>query len=114
MAVSVNVSESPVAIGPIGTSQQVRNLTATVLVNGVLTNVLMQVVGLSDQNGNLIDMNITKRQDIELQLLVDIRRELLIQNEMIAQMLSGAPLFVPPIDLDKEYRRDPAFDYALP
>ena len=111
MAVSVNTVETGVPIGPIGTTQQVRNVTATVLINGVATPVLMQVVSLADQNGNLIDINSTKRQDVELQLLVEIRRELMIQNELLSQWMAMTFPNVPGVSLDQEYRRDPVYDY---
>ena len=111
MSVSVQVSESAVPIGAAGTSQQVRNLIATVLINGVATPVMMQVISMSDQNGNLLDMGITRRQDIELQILADLRREVMIQNELMTQLLSVLAPNTPTIDLNKEYRSDPSYDY---
>ena len=111
MPVSVNVTETAVPIGAAGTSQQVRNVNATVLINGVPTPVIMQVVLMADAQGNLLDLNITKRQDIELQLLADIRKELMILNDLfVLHLVAVAPLN-PVIDLDKEYRRDPSYDY---
>ena len=111
MAANVTTSAA-VPIGAAGTSQQVNNLVATVLVNGVATQVLMQVVSLSDTQGNILDMNITKRQDVELQLLADIRRELTILNDLFVLHLAAVAPLNPPIDLDKEYRRDPSYDYS--
>ena len=101
--------ETAVPVGASGTNQQVRNLIATVLINGVATQVMMQVVSLADQNGNLLDMNLGARMDSQLQLLADIRRELLIQSDLMAQMLSNAAPFPPPPDLEKEYRQDPYY-----
>ena len=104
--------EVGVPIGPVGTTQQVRNITANVLINGVLTPVLMQVVGLADPNtGNLLDMNIAKRLDQCCLIFQDIRKELLIQNEMLAMMLAQTPPVSPVIDLDKEYRNNPQYDF---
>jgi phosphatidate phosphatase APP1 len=44
-------SEAKVALG---TGQNLRNIKVQTLVDGVLTDVLMEVVSLSDANGNII------------------------------------------------------------
>ena len=111
MSASVNVAETAVPIGAAGTSQQVRNVVGSVMINGVLTPVLMQVVLLSDQNANILDMNLARRLDVMNQLLVDIRKEMMISNELMAISL-GQPATNPiTIDLDKEYRLDSSYDY---
>ena len=118
MPVNVNKVESAVPIGAAGTSQQVRNIQATVLINGVATPVLMQVVSISDQYGNPVSYDEQTLYPIHLQLLADIRRELMIQNEMVAIQLANMPLLqqgVPAaavIDLNAEYRSDPSYDIA--
>jgi len=38
----------------IGTGQNLRNIKVQTVVNGVLTDVLMEVVSLADENGNII------------------------------------------------------------
>ena len=102
--------EAAVPVGASGTNQQVRNLIATVLLNGVATQVMMQVVSLADQNGNLIDMNLATRLDVHSQLLADIRTELRIQTEFLTQIFSSNTVPPNPLpDLDKEYRADPYY-----
>ena len=118
MSANVNKVESAVPIGAAGTSQQVRNIQATVLINGVPTPVLMQVVSISDQYGNPLSYDEQTLYPIHIQLLADIRRELMIQNDLIAIELANMPLLsqdtasAARIDLDKEYRSDPSYDLA--
>jgi hypothetical protein len=118
MPVNVNKIESAVPIGAAGTSQQVRNIQATVLINGVPTPVLMQVVALADQYGNPVSYDEQMLYPLHIQLLADIRRELMIQNDLIAIELANMPLLAPGVapaavvDLDKEYRADGSYDVA--
>ena len=118
MPVSVNKIESAVPIGAAGTSQQVRNIQATVLINGIATPVLMQVVSISDQYGNQVSYDEQTLYPIHLQLLADIRRELMLQNELIAIELANMPLLpagaasAAVVDLDREYRSDPSYNVA--
>jgi len=118
MPVSVNKIESAVPIGAAGTNQQVRNIQATILINGVQTPVLMQVVSLADQYGNPVIYDESATRSVQGQLLADIRRELMIQNELLAIQLANTPLLasgVAPaarIDLDAEYRSDRSYDLS--
>jgi hypothetical protein len=50
----------------IGTGQALRNIRVQTVVNGVLTDVLMEVVSISDSNGNVIDFD---QKDFNMQLL---------------------------------------------
>jgi len=101
--------EKGVAIGSASTSGQVRNVIATVMINGVATDVLMQVVALADQTGNLLDMNLAERLDSIISLLADIRRESLINNELWSQFVGMQFPNVPAPRLEDEYRKDPAY-----
>ena len=92
---------------PLGTStggQAIRNLLVKTYVNGVATDVLMQVVSISDQQGNLLDL---PRESLLINLLSDIRRELMIANDLAAERF--ARTFDINLDVDKEYRDDPAY-----
>ena len=119
MPVNINKVESAVPIGPSGTTQQVRNIQVTAIINGVPTPVLMQVVSIADQFGNPISYDESILYPLHIQLLADIRRELMIQNELTAIWLANTPALppgaapaLPQIDLDKEYRSDPSYDIA--
>ena len=118
MAVNINKVESAVPIGPSGTTQQVRNIQATVLINGVATPVLMQVVSVADQNGNPISYDEQTLYPLHIQLLADIRRELMIANELWAIELANLPALpsnqtaAAVIDVDREYRADQSYDLA--
>ena len=112
MPVSVNVSETAVPVGAAGTAQQVRNIIATVLINGVATPVMMQVVALADQNGAVIDMALGARLDAHTALLMDIRRESMIQTCLLAQLLNATNPLLPQIDVNSEYRANS--DFNLP
>ena len=112
MGANVNVAENAVPIGAAGTNQQVRNLTTNVLVGGVLTPVLMQVVASADRNGNILDSDLAKLLSAQYELLGQVLRELRIQNELTAQWFALSFPNLPPIQLDAEYRNDPA--YATP
>ena len=118
MPVNTNKVESAVPIGAAGTTQQVRNIQATVQINGVATPVLMQVVSVADQYGNPISYDEQTLYTLHIQLLADIRRELMIQNDLTAIWLANTPLLptgVAPAllaDLDKEYRADKSYDLA--
>ena len=119
MPVSVQKIESAVPIGAAGTNQQVRNIQATVTINGVPTPVLMQVVAIADQYGNPVGYDEAVGRAVQGQLLADIRRELMIQNELLAMWIANTPALiqgvtpiVPSIDVDKEYRSDPVYDVA--
>lgn len=103
------VTEQGVAIGSASAGGQVRNITATVMVGGVATTVLMQIVAMADQSGNLLDMNIAARLDTVIALLADIRRESTINNELWSQHMGLQFPNQPAPRLDEEYRRDPAF-----
>lgn len=97
------MAESSVPISGVGTVQLVRNLLVTTQnTDGTLSAKLEQVVAIADSNGNLIDLNLAPIENVQTQLMVDIRKELMIQNELLVLLLtSGAP-----IDLEKEYRND--------
>ena len=110
MSASVNVTENAVPVGTAGTNQQVRNLNATVLINGVATPVIMQVVVLADANGNIVDMNLAKRLDGIYALLKDMRMEMMILNEIQTQWFSATFPNRPEIQIDEEYRSDPMYD----
>jgi hypothetical protein len=118
MPVSVNKVESAVPIGAAGTSQQVRNIQVTTLINGVPTTVLMQVIALADQYGNPVSYDEGTLYPLHIQLLADIRRELMISNELWQIELSNLPMLpqgtpaAAQIDLDREYRSDPAYDLS--
>ena len=118
MPVSVNKIESAVPIGAAGTTQQVRNINATVLINGVPTPVLMQVISIADQYGNPVSYDEQVLYPLHIQLLTDLRREWMIQNELIAILLANTPALAPGavaaanIDLDAEYRFDRSFDLS--
>lgn len=51
------LNENEVQINPDGTGKQIRNLLVTTLINGVPTQVYMQVLAISDSDGNLIDFS---------------------------------------------------------
>ena len=118
MPVSVNKIEAAVPIGAAGTSQQVRNIQATILINGVATPVLMQVVSIADQYGNPVSYDEQALYPLHIQLLADLRREWMILNELITILLANTPLLGPGvtpaavIDIDKEYRSDGCYDVA--
>jgi hypothetical protein len=119
MPVNVNKIESAVPIGPAGTTQQVRNIQATVLINGVPTPVLMQVVSISDQFGNPVSYDEQTLYPLHIQLLADMRRETMILNELVSMLLANTPAIqpgvapaVPQIDLDREYRSDPSYNLS--
>lgn len=103
------VTEQGVSVGSAATSGQVRNVIATVMIGGVATPVLMQVVALADQNGNLLDMGLAQRLDDVIELLADIRRESMINNEIWSQFMGLQFPSVPAPRIDDEYRKDPAF-----
>lgn len=103
------MAEQGVSIGSASTSGQVRNVIASVMINGVAQNVLMQVVAISDQNGNLLDMNLAKRLDSVIALLADIRRESIINNEIWATFMGAQFPNQPVPRIDEEYRKDPAY-----
>ena len=109
-------TETAIPVG-VSTDKQVRNLVVTAVINGVPTPVMMQVVSIADSQGNILDLGITKKQDVNLQLLGDIRKEMMIQNELLVQLLTttqvpgGSGAFTPTIDLEKEYRQDRSYDF---
>lgn len=118
MPVNVNKIEAAVPIGAAGTTQQVRNIQATITINGVATPVLMQVVAIADQGGNPVSYDESILYPMHIQLLADIRRELMIQNELFLMQLANIPALspgtpgIPTVDLDKEYRSDPSYDLS--
>lgn len=93
--------ESAVAITGAGAAQSVRNLAVTTRnADGTLTTKIQQVVSVADSDGSLLDVSVVSvLKDIFL-ILRDIRREILIQNEILVNGLNLK------VDLDKEYRRD--------
>ena len=96
--------ESSVALGTAVGGQQVRNLLVTTLINNIPTQVLMQVIALADQEGNLLKL---APWDAPLEILMDIRREMMINNELLVLGLNLT------VDIEKEYRQDKAFDIRL-
>ena len=94
-------AESSVPLGTSTGGQAVRNLLVTTLINGVATPVLMQVIAISDQQGNMLDL---PRESPLLQVLADIRRELMITNDLYAEEFSRT--FDINIDIEKDYRGD--------
>ena len=96
--------ESAVALGTTVGGQQVRNLLVTTLINNIPTQVLMQVIALADQDGNLLKVS---SRDAQLDVLMDIRREMIINNELLVLGLNLT------VDIEKEYRQDKAFDIRL-
>ena len=100
----MQATETAVPLGTQTGGQQVRNLLVTTLINGVPTPVLMQVIAIADISGNLLDLGLASRSDLHNQLLVEMRRELMIQNELLVQGLGLS------IDLDREYRNDRIYD----
>ena len=102
--------ETAVPVGNAGSDQQVRNLIATVLVGGKAQTVMMQVVSLADQNGNLLDMDLARRMDSQLQLLSDMRTEMRIQTDLLSQIFASNSVPPNPLpDIDREYRADPYY-----
>ena len=98
------MAESSVAISGIEPTSRIRNLLVTTLVNNVPTPVLMQVVSIANESGKLIDLDSGSRLDTLIAISLDVRRELLIQNELLIQGLGLD------IDLEKEYRNDPEYN----
>ena len=82
----------PPADQPISQSTPLRGIVATVLINGVPTQVAMQVVSLSDSDGHTIDLAQQTLVDVMLQLLKEQR----VANQMLST-LSGVP-YVPTAD----------------
>jgi hypothetical protein len=94
-------NETAVTINAIQATQQIRNLAViTRNADGSLSSKLEQVVAIADENGILLDLSLAPRLDIHMQLLTDIRKELMIQNELLVSLLGNGT----PINLDKEYR----------
>ena len=107
------------AVVPVGTAdnKQIRNVVTQTQVGGAApAPALQQVITLADANGNLLDLALSTREDVMVGLLAEIKRELMIQNELLATWMTAtaAPvpgsLYLPPIDLDKEYRTAREYD----
>ena len=98
-------AESSVSLGQPTGAPLVRNLLVTTMINGVPTQVMMQVVSIADQQGALIDL---PRENPLLQVLLDIRRELMIANELTADDLARTHDLS--VNIEKEYRHDPAYN----
>ena len=97
------MAEATVPLGTQAGGQQVRNLLVTTLINSVPTQVLMQVISVSDQDGKVLNLS----TDLSNELLTNIRTEMRISNQLFADLFSE--IFSRHIDLDAEYRNDKDF-----
>jgi len=71
-----------------GGNQAARMFQITTLVNGVPTVVSMPVVAIANAGGTVVDLNLANDLSIVIQLLADIRKELMIFNNFFLDSLN--------------------------
>ena len=82
--------EAFIQVSPDSTGKQVRNVTAQVLepATGAVSTVYLQVVSLTDDNGNIINLDTSSRLDEMTRLLTALVRGMEILTE--TQLMSDA------------------------
>lgn len=103
MSDNVRSKEQPVALGDPNAGPQVRNVS---IKPSLLSQqqVLQQVVTLANNTGNETELNWADLAREQIALLTEIRRELMIMNELLIEGLN-----LRKVDLDKQYRNDPYY-----